>query len=71
MPDGSFFIQWLLLLPLLLGINLMAALPGRSDLKQVWRVALRAFMSWVVGLIGISVVLYFVMDWVIAGTPWW
>ena len=41
MPDASFWIQWLLFIPLFVVINLIAAVPGRDDLKDAVRVGLR------------------------------
>jgi len=71
MPDASFWIQWLLFIPLFVVINLIAAVPGRDDLKDAVRVGLRHAGQGVVALVGISFVLYFLMSWVLTSEPWW
>ena len=71
MPDGSFWLQWLLFIPLFVVINLVAAVPGRSDLREVVRVGMRHAIVGAVTLIVVSFVLYFLMGWVIGTQPWW
>jgi uncharacterized membrane protein YadS len=71
MPGATFWIQCLLFLPLFLVINLVAAVPGREDLKDVVKVGFRNFYVGTVTLIVISVVLYFLMGWLIDIEPLW
>ena len=71
MPEATFWIQCLLFLPLFLVINLVAAVPGREDLKDVVKVGFRHFNVGTVTLIVISVVLYFLMGWLIDIEPLW
>ena len=71
MPEATFWIQCLLFLPLFLVINLVAAVPGREDLKDVVKVGFRNFYVGTVTLIVISVVLYFLMGWLIDIEPLW
>ncbi|NRA95803.1 MAG: hypothetical protein HRU14_06290, partial [Planctomycetes bacterium] len=59
MPGATFWIQCLLFLPLFLVINLVAAVPGRADLKDVAKVGFRHFYTGTAMLIGTSAVLYF------------
>lgn len=71
MPDATFWLQCLLFLPLFLVINLVAAVPGRDDLKDVVKVGFRHFYAGTTALVVVSAVLYFFMGWVITSEPWW
>ena len=71
MPGGTFWMQWLLFIPLFLVINLVAAVPGRSDLKDVAKVGFRHFYTGTAMLIGASTVLYFLLGWLIGIEPLW
>ena len=71
MPDASLWIQCLLFLPLFLVINLVAAVPGRTDLKEIAKVGMRHFYAGTATLIVVSIVLYFLMGWLIDIEPLW
>lgn len=61
----------MLFIPLFLVVNLIAAAPGRDDLKDAVRVGLRHSLFGTVALVVISTVLYFLMGWIIDSRPWW
>lgn len=71
MHDTTFWIQCLLFLPLFLVINLVAAVPGREDLKDVAKVGIRHFYLGTTTLVVVSCVLYFLMGWLIDIEPLW
>lgn len=67
----SFWVSWLLFIPLFLVINLIAAVPGRDDLREVVKVGVRHACVGAIALIVISAVLYFLMGWILTTEPLW
>jgi hypothetical protein len=67
----SFWESFLLFLPVFLVVNLVAAVPGRADLRDAARAGLRTFVVGTVVLIVVSTILFFLMGWMITRPPLW
>lgn len=60
-----------LFLVIFLVINLVAAAPGRPEIRDVVRVGLRHFVMGSVIIIVASAALYFLFNWLISRPPLW
>lgn len=67
----SIWVTALLFLPVFLVINLVAASPGREDLRAIARLGFRHFVIGTVAVFAGSAVLYFLMNWLISIRPLW
>lgn len=63
------WVSFLLFLPIFLAVNLIAAIPGRADLKEALRVGLRHFLYGTLIVVVSCVVLHYLMVWLIARPP--
>jgi len=61
----------LLFLPLFLVVNLLAALPGRRDLREVVKVGLRHTGLGAAVLIGVCIACHFLFGWLLSRPPLW
>ena len=53
----SLGLAFILFVPVFLAINVLAAIPGRDDLRQALKVGVRHFAIWSAVLIGAAIVL--------------
>ncbi|HMS16794.1 MAG TPA: hypothetical protein PKA37_08125 [Planctomycetota bacterium] len=67
----STLVNFLLFLPLFLLVNMVAAVPGRRDLKEAARVGFRHFVVGTVVLLIVGTALFLLMAWFTRRTPLW
>ena len=61
----------LFFLPLFLVVNLVAAVPGRDELKNAMRVGFRHFVTGTLILFVGCAAFYWLMEWLISIPPLW
>lgn len=67
----STILNILLFIPVFLIVNIVAAVPGRRDLREALRVGIRHFVYGTVALLAAGGVLFLLMEWLTRRTPLW
>jgi len=67
----SLWLSILLFLPIYLGVNLVAAVPGRGSLREAARVGFRRFLWGTLIIFAGTLILHLLLVWMLSRPPLW